>query len=167
MAIQFIIPSKTSSSSRVAELLVEVIPLVIREMRNDFRTYRLMNEKAVTVLQFRVLANLYIESLNNKNLAELVGISVPAMSRLVKKLVNKGLVERVQGSKDKREVRVDLTSKGVALYKRGTAIMGKQLNHRMMTTTPANLQQAESGLRVLKNLFSDMNSSHASSRKVL
>lgn len=157
-----------SNSSRVVALLFEVVPTIIREMRNDLCAYKRSNRSAVTVLQFRILANLNIESANNKNLAGSVGISVPAMSRLVKAMAKKGFVKSVKVSSDKREVRVVLTAKGKTIYKKSTATLGKELNNRISNMTSVRLQQAELGLRALKNIFAELNSAQSLSvRKVI
>jgi len=53
------------------------------------------------------------------------GIDAGPMSRLLDRLEAKDIVRRVRGSADRRQVHVELTAKGSALYPRITEIVGR------------------------------------------
>lgn len=67
----------------------------------------------LTIAQFRILACLGYEWAATKSLAESTGVSVAATSRMVDLLVKRGLVMRVQGTKDRREIEFASSPKGL------------------------------------------------------
>lgn len=148
--------SSLAAPTDVATLLIDVLSLTVREIRNDLRTSKCHADAGVTIPQFRILANLWIEPANNKTLAEAAGLSVPATSRMVKLLEKKGLVDRSQGVKDRREVRVRLTSEGATAYLRSVQTLGQNLGARMRNIPDAKLRKVESGLTTLKLIFTEL-----------
>lgn len=150
----------------VAGLLLELIPLAVRELRKDIRS---ANDSAssensgcgergrcLTIPQFRTLANLWIEPLSNKRLAESMGMSVPATSRMVKTLTSRGLLKSTREANDKREVRVRLTRQGEEAYRLATEALGRRLDVRMEEIPSARLKKAEAGLLALRSILSDL-----------
>jgi transcriptional regulator len=54
-------------------------------------------------------------TLSSGELSEFLGLSSSNTSKVIKSIENKGLVERVMGAKDKRQMYFSLTEKGKAL----------------------------------------------------
>lgn len=76
---------------------------------------QLQSESDMTHFEFMVLSVLQQAkgaALRTKDLAEAVNATMPRLSRVVGKLVERGLVERVSGSGDARVVNVHLTTAG-------------------------------------------------------
>jgi DNA-binding MarR family transcriptional regulator len=76
---------------------------------------QLQSESGMTHFEFMVLSTLQQArgaSLRTKDLAEAVNATLPRLSRVVGKLVERGLVERGGGESDARVVNVRLTSAG-------------------------------------------------------
>jgi|LSQX01.1.fsa_nt_gb MarR family multiple antibiotic resistance transcriptional regulator len=69
---------------------------------------------------------LHNKSVSLNNLANFLGISRPAVSQLVDKLVRSGLVERIPNPEDKRGKLLELTDKGMELTEKG-----KLVNHKL------------------------------------
>ena len=69
----------------------------------------------VTVAQWMVLRALYGRESSLIELSEAIGIDQGSTSRLVERLVNKKLLNRVTPPEDRRSVRISLTSSGVSL----------------------------------------------------
>src|ERR1035437_2882643 len=97
------------SAANLAALYKEVVPKAMREFRKEMRGSR---SAALTVPQYRILALLYYENANNRELSEQLGVSVAAMPRMVDGLSERDLVERKQNRGDRRMVQVQLTRKG-------------------------------------------------------
>lgn len=97
----------------LASYFLEVIPKAMREIRLELRSNR---QYGLSVPQFRILAHLWSKgSTNNKRLAEDLGVSVAAMSRMIQYLVERDLVSR-KGGHDRREVQIELSKNGHRIY---------------------------------------------------
>src|ERR1700709_566312 len=92
-----------------AEELLETVPLLMRVIRTYMRGHR----AGLTVPQFRTLC--YTDSTPGSSLsdtADFIGLSLPAMSRLVDGLVEKGLIKRRANHDDRRHLRLSVTPTG-------------------------------------------------------
>src|SRR3954453_17423430 len=102
--------SKTSPAEDVcARHLLDTVPLVMRVIRQHMRRQR----SGLTVPQFRTLC--FDDSTEGRSLsdaADFIGLSLPAMSRLVDGLVDNGLMERRPCEDDRRHVRLSVTRPG-------------------------------------------------------
>jgi DNA-binding MarR family transcriptional regulator len=137
----------------VASLLLEVVPLAIRELREDLKR---TGESVLTIPQLRILTSLWISSRNTKQLAEVLGISVPAASRMCKVLTQRGLVQSEQAKKDRREVCLQLSKKGIALYLVVQEQMSEILFQRLGTIPLSKIKSAHTGLLALKEILNDL-----------
>lgn len=96
-----------------AAQLLEVVPMVMRAIRALMRAH---SAAEMSVPHFRALG--YIQRHPDCSLsavAEHVGLSVPAASRLVDALVADGLVERQLSATDRRYVALHLTERGTRI----------------------------------------------------
>ena len=108
--------SDASTESVHAELcakqLIETVPLVMQFMRRQMRR---ASKQDLSVAQIRTL---YFISIHDRPslscAADFIGLSLPAMSRLVDALVKKGLVSRTACTNDRRHVRLCVTKAGQA-----------------------------------------------------
>lgn len=92
-----------------ARQVLDTVPMVMRVIRNHMRRHRC----GLTVPQFRTLC--YVSTSGGSSLsavADFVGLSLPAMSRLVDGLVEKRLMERRPSDDDRRHVRLWVTRDG-------------------------------------------------------
>lgn len=142
-----------NDARRVASLLLDVVPLAMRELRKELRTGK---DTDLTIAQFRILAHLWCEPTNNKALAEALGVSVPAASRMVKLLVQRKYVESTQGLSDKREVRVRLTKGGERRFELARESVRSGLSERLNSVQSLRLRKAETGLSAIKNILSEL-----------
>ncbi len=100
----------TPSISSVADQVLEVIPLVMRVIRKEFRSQR---DPELTLPEFRSLAFVNRSagcSLNE--VAEHIGLEPPTASKLVENLVQRGLVNREEDRNDRRRVQLSISPKG-------------------------------------------------------
>jgi DNA-binding MarR family transcriptional regulator len=153
-----LIPPHKGSSARpgaehLAALVLDAIPLMMRELRQEVRRSR---KGAITVPQLRILAQLACEPCNNKTLAENLGVSVAASSRMVDLLVKRGLVEREPGQKDKREIVLHLSPAGQKFFDETRAECRTRLARRFESFHGAKLQRGAAGLEALRAIFAEL-----------
>ncbi|EPR36354.1 transcriptional regulator, MarR family [Desulfovibrio sp. X2] len=99
--------------SRCARELLDLTPEIMRLLRAEMRGNRTPD---LSVPQFRVL--IYLRRHPGSNLreaGEFMGLSAPAMSKIVDGLTQRGMVERAQCSEDRRRVTLELTPAGLAV----------------------------------------------------
>lgn len=93
-----------------ARELLDTIPLLMQTIHNGVRRERRLKG---SVPQLRTLAFLHREpDASLSQAAEHVGLTLPSMSKLVERLVKRGLVARVTCSEDRRRVGLTLTPAG-------------------------------------------------------
>jgi DNA-binding MarR family transcriptional regulator len=99
--------------------LADLVGRFLREMhRYDVgRTLALLHEAELTTPQLAVLEFVRV-SRTVSAVGEHVGLSRPATSQMVEKLVQRRLVRRSEGAVDRRERAVALTAKGTALIEK-------------------------------------------------
>jgi MarR family transcriptional regulator for hemolysin len=95
-----------------AKQLIETVPLVMQFMRRQMRR---ASNRELSIPQLRTL---YFISIHDhpslSDAAEFIGLSLPAMSRLVDALVRKELVSRTSCPNDRRHIRLAITAHGRA-----------------------------------------------------
>ncbi len=97
-----------------AHSIIEIVPRLSRLMRKDLRLH---SEGLFTEPQFRVMARLYREGPQClSGLADLQGVSLPTMSKLVQGLEARGLVGRERDETDRRRIVLALTPVGRSAY---------------------------------------------------
>ena len=103
---------KSVRPDRCAKQLIETVPLVMQFMRRQMRR---ASKQALSIPQLRTL---YFVSIHDRpslsDAADFIGLSLPAMSRLVDALVRKELVSRTACQTDRRHIRLAITARGTA-----------------------------------------------------
>ena len=139
-----------ATPEQCAEQLLEVIPPVMRRIK------LLMRERAgdLSVPEFRALG--YIHRHPNASLsalAEHVGLSVPAASRLVDGLVRLLFVERGVSATDRRQITLRLTEQGSDLQARSRQRARGELAEILAALSDSERNDILRGLRPLRELF--------------
>jgi DNA-binding MarR family transcriptional regulator len=136
-----------------AKLFLETIPRTMRSVRSEIRKAA-GNE--FTTPQFRLLAKISRDSSTNQELAEWMGVSAPTMSKMVDKLVERGLVSRQTepDSTDRRRIFIRATSRGAQRSNEIRGIVQQGFSQRINGLSAAKKRELLAGLKVLKELFS-------------
>jgi MarR family transcriptional regulator, organic hydroperoxide resistance regulator len=100
------------------------------------RTLPILHAAALTTAQLAVL-EFACEPQKVSAVAVYLGLSRPATSQLVDKLVRSGLVRRVEGSMDRRQRNVILSAKGKALVARIDAARAARFDASLAFLAPA------------------------------
>lgn len=130
--------------------LLDTVPLVMRVIRSHMCRHR----SGLTVPQFRTLC--YLSTFDGSSLsaaADFIGLSLPAMSRLVDGLVGMGLVERRSSSDDRRHLRLSVTPGGAAAVDEARALAQAELSDAVQGLSPKQRQSLVSTMRVLRDVF--------------
>jgi DNA-binding MarR family transcriptional regulator len=134
-----------------ARQLLAAVPLVMRFLRTQMRQHR---HAGLTVPQFRAL--IFVNTVPAATLSELaehVGLSVPAASRLVGVLVRRGLLTRRVRPENRRCVALGLTARGSAALERAYDCTRSAVTARLADLTARQLAQVEQAARVLQEVF--------------
>lgn len=105
------------SLSEFADRMNEVMPVLIKEFARR-QTDELVKGK-ITLPQFLILDFLHKKDKSKmKDMAYFMGVTTAAMTGIVDRLVREDYVERVYDSKDRRIIRIKLTSKGTKIIEK-------------------------------------------------
>lgn len=144
----------TSAGARpesCARELMETVPMVMQFIRRHMRSLR---GQDLTVPQIRTLwfiANHARPSLSDA--AEFIGLSLPAMSRLVDGLVRKGHVTRTACSEDRRHVRLAITEHGEAAFDSAWDGTHARVTEEIAALSPEQRGTIEAAMATLAEVF--------------
>src|SRR4051812_44228999 len=130
--------------------LLDTVPLVMRVIRSHMRRHR----SGLTVPQFRTLC--FVNTTDGSSLsavAEFIGLSLPAMSRLVEGLVEHGLMDRRPCDDDRRHVRLSVTQTGEAALREARELAQAALAQAVGHLTPEQQTALVDTMRVLRDVF--------------
>jgi len=134
-----------------ARRVLDVAPPVVRAIRKLMRHHRLAG---MSVPQFRAMGLLSrAPQASLSCVADYVGSSLPAASRMIDGLVLKKLVKRCECCKDRRQVSLGLTSRGESAFRASRLATQKQLARRLGSLSPAKRQTVVEGMQWLAEIF--------------
>jgi MarR family transcriptional regulator for hemolysin len=141
-----------SQTDECAHEIIDVVPLVMRVIRGELREHGTVE---MSIPHFRTLTFVYNnEGASLSDVAEHIGLSLPAMSTLVDGLVSRGLMIRQENPEDRRRMTLSLTSLGHAkldsAYKATRVHLAKSLR-RLPSSDCATIITA---MRLLRTTFS-------------
>jgi len=141
-----------SSSTEVCALRVlDAVPVVMRFIRVEMRSKR---ARGVSVPQFRSMAFLRTnEGASLSQVAEHVGLSMPAMSRLIDGLVRRGLLARDSSRSDRRKVTLRLTVRGHDMIRAARKWTEQRLAGVLENLPKDQRAEIADAMAVLKSVF--------------
>ena len=134
-----------------AKQMIETIPLVMQFMRRQMRK---ASSKHLSIPQLRTLN--FISKHEQPSLsctAEFIGLSLPAMSRLVDALVKTGLVPRRACADDRRHVRLAVTKTGQAALDESWNSTRARLAEEVAAMSPQQRETISAAMDVLRTAF--------------
>lgn len=138
------------SDDGCARELLDTLPMGMRVIRRHMRRHR----SGLTVPQFRTLCFLTTAPGSSLSaVADFVGLSLPAMSRLVDGLVDKGLMQRRPCSDDRRQVRLSITPPGEAAITEARQLAQAQLAKAVAALTQDQRSALIQTMAVLRGIF--------------
>jgi DNA-binding MarR family transcriptional regulator len=140
-----------TDQQKCAREILDKVPMVMRFIRAQVRECR---ASGISVPKFRTLV--FIERTQNASLsaaAEHLGLSLPAMSRLVETLVTNALVERRPVATNRRQLALALTDQGRATLEKVRTQIRLHIAERVNNLTAADLTYVLEAMRVLHKAF--------------
>jgi DNA-binding MarR family transcriptional regulator len=136
----------------------------MRFIRHEMRTHR---QAQLSVPQFRALVFLNVtDDPSLSAMAEHIGISLPAASRMVDMLVKRGLLERRVGATDRRRVSLSLTARGRKRYRRAHRETQAALARRFGVLSAAEQGLVRQAMQLLTRVFGPERASAGALRRV-
>lgn len=133
-----------------AQEVLDTVPPVMRLIRHYMRQHR----SGLTVPQFRTLC--YLSNAPKSSLsdvADFIGLSLPAMSRMVDGLVDKGLIDRRTCQNDRRHVRLCITPVGEITVAESRQLAQQQLAEVIGRLNPQQQREVAAVMRLVKDVF--------------
>ena len=144
-------PPLSHSAKTCANIVLEVVPMVMRTLRAEMRHHRAAD---LSVVQFRTLN--YPNNHPGTSLSavgEHIGLTLPAMSTLVDGLVERKLVKRGAAAGDRRRITLVLTEPGQTALNATKAAAEAQLAQRLARLSPADCAVVTQAMQILRPLF--------------
>ncbi len=131
--------------------VLDTVPPVMQFIRVEMRDHRSLN---ISVPQFRVLT--FLERRPGGSLSEAgerVGLNLPAMSRLIDGLVDRGLLTRQDSASDRRRVDLRITEAGRDLVRTARQGALTRLAEVLESLSPKERAQVVEAMDILRPLF--------------
>lgn len=142
---------EAASPKACAGEILDTVPVIMQFIRVEMRRSR---GPGVSVPQFRVLTYLNrTEGASLSAVADRVGLSLPAMSRLIDGLVARDLVQREESPDDRRRVTLRLTNLGRDLVRTARAGAQMRLAEALSTLAPSHRSDVATAMQRLRPLF--------------
>ncbi|WP_159721541.1 MarR family winged helix-turn-helix transcriptional regulator [Enterococcus sp. CSURQ0835] len=109
-----------------------------------------LTKEDLTVQQWAVLQQLKIQSSNVNQLSIALGMDKPTVSGIVKRLVLKDCITKLQDPNDKRLFHLSLTTQGESRYQQAKEISDHVLTQFMQALAPAEEQLLRQVLQKLE-----------------
>ena len=120
--------------NRLARLVVRFMSALHRY--DDCRTPALMHSQKLTTAQLAVLE--FVRAPRTVSaIAVHVGLSRPATSQMINKLVKRRLVRRSEGTLDRREKAVELSASGITLLEKISRFWSTRFRASLVALSPA------------------------------
>ncbi len=141
-----------ATADECAQEILEVVPLVMRAIRAEMRSFR---TPELTVPQFRTLAFLKHHSgASLSDAAEHIGLALPSMSKMIDGLVNRQMVNRDLSPYDRRYVTLALTELGQTTLQMAFDATQARLSELLATLPPAQRETISQAMQFLRPVFS-------------
>lgn len=138
-----------SSSDHAAELVVRVVPQVMRAIAADVREAR----SDVEPIYIHLLGLLSKSDLSLGELAEAFLVRRPTVSKMISTLEARGWVLRRRAEEDRRVVRVGLTPEGRAVIGRAREYMVMRVAEALRPLRDDQCRKLSEGLEALGEAF--------------
>jgi DNA-binding MarR family transcriptional regulator len=143
--MQASIAAETDAATQLAEELLALWMRVVNS--RGMETYAIFEELDLTLTQVKTMCALSGDELTVKELAELLGLSLPGASRAVDVLVERGLLHRREDTTDRRMKRLSTTEAGRRALARLDEARLAGIEKFAATLPPAQIKRLSGALR--------------------
>ncbi len=140
-----------ASPYQTAAQVLEVVPLVMRVLREQMRSHRTAD---LSVPEFRTLGFLSRHpGASLSDVADHIGLTLPSMSKLVDGLVERRLLTRQSNAANRRRMKLTLTARGRAILQAAREPARAYVGDVLARLSPAERATVIQAMRVLRPLF--------------
>jgi DNA-binding MarR family transcriptional regulator len=134
-----------------ASTILDVVPPIARNIRKMMRQHRLAG---LSVPQFRALGLLsFTPQASLSCVADYIGSSLPAASRMIDGLVSKKLVGRKECCHDRRQISLVLTPLGLSAFIESRQLAQRQLGEQLAGFSNSKKKTVIEAMRLLGEIF--------------
>jgi DNA-binding MarR family transcriptional regulator len=146
-----------------SEILNEWTEVFMHRSFREFKTF--MNEEGLSSTQVNTLMRLYHHGPSGvSDIGEFSGVTNPAASQMIDRLVQMGLIKRVESPSDRRFKQITLTDKGEQLVKRGIEARQRWYEDLTCELSTDQQQAIAQGLQILTNAARKLDADSQNSR---
>ena len=138
-------------AEQCAREILDAVPLVMRFIRSHVRQHPVAG---MALPQFRALS--FLSRSADASVSEVaghLGVALPAMSRLVNDLVQRGWVHRQPVAGNRRQMALRLTRPGRIQLETMRAGIRRQLAERLTSLPVADRRNIRGGMQILRRAF--------------
>ena len=141
----------TATLEEAARELLEVVPIVMRDIRSEMRSRR---SPDLTVPQFRTLAFVYgNEGSSLLDVANHMGLTPPSTCRLVDGLIIRDMMTRQDNPADRRRVKLAATLRGITILKASRQSTMVYLADRLRDVSAEDREVIVKAMEALRSVF--------------
>ena len=135
---------------------ISIIPLFKKKLLHDNCKF---NKGNLNHSHFQILAVLKKEGkLPISEVGKKLVISTPNMTKLLNKLIDEGMIERIPGEKDRRIININLTEKGSTYLKNSFLEIQSSLKDKISSLPDEKLDKLNDSLITLKEVLNEISS---------
>jgi DNA-binding MarR family transcriptional regulator len=134
------------SRRSLGKQILKSIPSVMRVIRREMMP---IAAGQLSIPQFRILAHLSHGEETVSSLAQLQGVSLPAISKMLDGLVAKKMVRKKACANDRRSQWAELLPKGRKIFDRMQEQVAIKLNEQLATLSSSDTKVIEEALQIL------------------
>lgn len=139
------------SPDECARQILQAIPMVMRAIRKEMRSYRGAD---LSVPKFRVLIFLNRnEGASLSDIAEHMGLTLPSMSKMIDGLVARNMVIRQMDPGDRRRVTLAPTSLGRTIMQSAYEATAARLAERLAALPASGCRTILKAMQILEPIF--------------
>ena len=135
---------------QAADAVLDFVPPVMQLLRDEIR---FAARGSFTVPQIRLMANVYGGLSSPTELAEILGVSLPAISKMVDLLVARGFLTREEHPGNRKQIVLKLSPKGRSRFLRTRSVARDRVMSGMALITDAQKMDLVKGLAVLAEMM--------------
>ena len=140
----------------IVQNFISIIPLFKKKLLHDNCKFDKGN---LNHSHFQILAVLKKEGQQLiSEVAKKLFISTPNMTKLLNKLIDEGMIERIPGEKDRRIININLTEKGSTYLKSSFLEIQSSLKDKISSLPDEKLDKLNDSLITLKEVLNEISS---------
>lgn len=139
----------------IVQNFISIIPLFKKKLLHDNCKFDKGN---LNHSHFQILAVLKRKGNNLYQKWQKLFISTPNMTKLLNKLIDEGMIERIPGEKDRRIININLTEKGSTYLKSSFLEIQSSLKDKISSLPDEKLDKLNDSLITLKEVLNEISS---------